>query len=153
MARIEGQGGGGAGKGVNVLQELKQTECYLITPVLRNNATSHVCAVLSEDGHHFILDPAPRRDGSISIQLLTVCSSLLFRLLRSFFGLHCQAGALARNGLTEMTDPSRSRKDSICSARNKISGCVAIKLEACTEEALRKVAVLVCWVCVSVRGN
>ena len=153
MARIEGQGGGGVGKGVNILQDLEKTACYLTTPVLMNNGTSHMCAVLPVEGCHYIFDPAPYTDGSISIQLLTVCSSLLFRLLRSFFGLQCQAEALASAGLTEMIDPSRSRKDSNCSGRRKISGCVAIKLESCTEAALLKVAVLVCWVCVSVRGN
>ena len=144
MARIEGQGEGGVGKGVNMLKDLDKSACYLTTPVLVNKGTSHMCALLPVEGGHCIFDPAPHLDGSISIQLLTVCSSLLFRLLRSFFGLRCQAEALASRGLTEMTDPSRSSKDSTCSGRRKINGCVAIKLEACRETALLKVAVLVC---------
>ena len=144
MARIEGQGEGGVGKGVNMLKELDTSACYLATPVLVSKGTSHICALLPMEGGHYIFDPAPNHDGSISIEPITVCSPLLFCLLRSFFGSQCQAESLASRGLTKMTDPSWTSKDSTCSGSKKINGCVAVKLEACKKTALDKVAVLMC---------
>ena len=50
-----------------------------------------------------------------------------------------QAGALSELGCTNMTDPARSRKDSVDSCPLKINGCIQVGLAQYKRKELNKV--------------
>lgn len=103
-----------------MLEDLESDTHYLICPVHTNNSTSHLYAVLSVKGQHYIVDPYLCNDGSIRILQLT-------------------AGALAELGCTHITDPLRTGNKSVDSCKNKVNGCIKVGFESCKQKELDKV--------------
>ena len=117
---------------------LDQSEHYIVTPILQNGGTSHQLALLSVGGVHYIVDSC----STIRILKLTVCT-LHVRFEWPFTCFVCgamQAGALRELGCTHMTDPARSRKDSVDSCPLKTNGCIQVGLAQCNRKELNKVA-------------